>query len=287
MTVAEALASGRARLAAAGIEGAARDARRLLAGAMGVEAGRIGTMGPDPVPSAASARYTAMLDRRAAREPVARILGERLFWGRTFRVTPDVLDPRPETECLIAAALERPARRLLDLGTGSGIIAVTLLAEWPDATGVATDLSPAALEVARQNAERHGVADRLELRRADWAAELTGPFDLLLSNPPYLSAAEMASVPPELHHDPAMALSPGGDGLGAYRAIAAAAPGLLGPDGRLLVEIGAGQGRAVAGLLHAAGLDAVRVNPDLDGRDRVVCARSVARDLEQARRRAP
>ncbi|MFP4569141.1 peptide chain release factor N(5)-glutamine methyltransferase [Rhodosalinus sp.] len=279
MTVAEALALGRARLAAAGIEGAARDARWLLAGAMATEPGRIGTMGPDPVPDEAAGRYAAMLERRAGREPVARILGERLFWGRRFRVTPDVLDPRPETECLIAVALEHPARRLLDLGTGSGIIAITLLAEWPEAAGVATDISAAALAVARDNAERHGVADRLVLRQADWCAGLEGPFDLILSNPPYLSAAEMASIAPELHHDPAMALSPGGDGLGAYRAIAGAAPALLAPGGHLCVEIGAGQGEAVSGVLRASGLDEVRVSPDLDGRDRVASARRRARPI--------
>ncbi|RBI82932.1 peptide chain release factor N(5)-glutamine methyltransferase [Rhodosalinus halophilus] len=273
MTVAEALAAGRARLASAGIEGAARDARWLLAEAMGVAPERIGVMGPDAVGPAAAAAYDAMIARRAAREPVARILGRRQFWGRDFRVTPEVLDPRPETECLIAAALEEPARRLLDLGTGSGILAVTLLAEWPEATGVATDLSSAALEVARANAERHGVAGRLRLVQADWAEGIEGPFDLVVSNPPYLAEAELRDIAPEVRHDPGMALSPGGDGLAAYRAIAAAAPRLLAPGGRLIVEIGATQGRAVAGIFLAAGLDDVAVGPDLDVRDRVVSAR--------------
>ena len=271
MTVAEALASGTARLAAAGIEGPARDARRLLAGAMSVEADRIGVSGPEPVAPAAAARFEAMLARRAAREPVARILGWRLFWGRRFAIGPAVLDPRPETECLIAAALEQPARRLLDLGTGSGVIAATLLAEWPRATGVATDVSAAALAVAGANAARLGVRDRLELREADWGRGVAGRFDLVVSNPPYLSAAELAESPPELGHDPSIALRRGGDGLDAYRAIAAAALALLRPSGRLLVEIGAGQGAAVADLFRRAGLDRVDVSPDLDGRERVVC----------------
>lgn len=273
MTVAEALAAGRARLASAGIEGAARDARWLLAEAMGVAPERIGVMGPDAVGAAAAAAYDSMIARRAAREPVARILGRRMFWGRDFRVTPEVLDPRPETECLIAAALEAPARRLLDLGTGSGILAVTLLAEWPGASGVATDLSAAALEVARANAGRHGVAGRLSLVQADWAEGIEGPFDLVVSNPPYLAQAELRDIAPEVRHDPGMALSPGGDGLAAYRAIAAAAPRLLAPGGRLIVEIGSTQGGAVAGIFWAAGLDDVAVGPDLDGRDRVVSAR--------------
>ena len=273
MSVAAALAEGRARLAAAGVESPARDARLLLAEALGVEAGRLAIMGPDPVDAAAAAAYAAMLDRRAAREPVAHILGRRLFWGRRFRVTPEVLDPRPETESLVAAALEAPFARVLDLGTGSGALAVTLLADRPQATGVATDLSHAALEVAAENAARHGVAARLTLRRADWAEGIAGPFDLIVSNPPYLAEAEMAEVAPEVAREPRMALTPGGDGLAAYRAIAAAAPRLLAPGGRLLLEIGMTQGAPVAALLRAAGLDAVAVRPDLDGRDRVVAAR--------------
>ena len=272
MSVAAALAEGRARLAAVGVESPARDARLLLAEALGVEAGRLAIMGPDPVGETAAAAFAAMLDRRAAREPVAHILGRRLFWGRSFRVTADVLDPRPETEGLVAAALEAPFARLLDLGTGSGALAVTLLAERPEATGVATDLSVAALEVAAENAARHGVAARLALRRADWAEGIAGPFDLIVSNPPYLAEAEMAEVAPEVAREPRMALTLGGDGLAAYRAIAAAAPGLLAPGGRLLLEIGATQGAPVADILRAAGLDAVTVRPDLDGRDRVATA---------------
>jgi release factor glutamine methyltransferase len=275
MTVTEALALGAARLRAAGIEGAARDARRLLAGAMGVAAGRLGAMGPEAVPAAAERRFGEMLEARAARRPVARILGRRAFWGRDFAVTDAVLDPRPETEVLLAAALEEPARRLLDLGTGSGILAVSLLAEWPGARGVATDISAAALEVARRNAAAHGVAGRLELLESDWFARVAGRFDLIVSNPPYIAAAELPALAPEVRrHDPPEALSPGGDGLGAYRAIAAGARGHLRPGGRLLVEIGPAQAAAVAALFSAAGLEGVAVRPDLDGRERVVMAKA-------------
>ncbi len=277
MTVTEALARGTAQLRLAGIEGAARDARRLLAGALGVEAGRVGAMGPDPVPPEAQERFLKMLNARAARRPVARILGRRVFWGRDFKVGDAVLDPRPETETLLAIALMSPARRILDLGTGSGILAVSLLAEWPGARGVATDISAAALAIARANATRHGVADRLRLVESDWFADVTGRFDLVVSNPPYIAEAELADLAPEVRlHDPPQALCPGGDGLDAYRAIAAGAPGHLAAGGRLAVEIGPTQGDAVAGLFAAAGLEDVTVHADLDDRDRVVSARCPA-----------
>lgn len=274
MTGAEALRAAVQRLAAAGIAEAGGDARALLAEAMGVARDRLTLHLGDEMGPAAEARLAAMLARREAREPVARILGRRLFWGREFTVTPDVLDPRPETESLIAAALDGPApARLLDLGTGTGCIAVTLLGEWPGARGVASDLSPAALAVARHNAERHGVAGRLDLVESDWFAGIGGRFDLIVSNPPYIARAEMAALAPEVRgHDPQMALGDGGDGLSAYRALADGARAHLVPGGRILVEIGWRQGRAVAAIFATAGLTGLRVLPDLDGRDRVVCA---------------
>lgn len=268
----EALARGNAELTRAGIADAARDAQLLLADILQVDPGQLVLDPHRPLTGAELARFETALARRAAREPVSRILGRRLFWGRSFRVTPDVLDPRPETETLIAAALDGPApRRLLDLGTGSGIIAVTLLAEWPEAEGVATDISGAALAIARANAEALGVAPRLRLIPSDWFAGVEGRFDLILSNPPYIARAEMAGLAAEVReHDPTLALTDDGDGLGAYRAIAAGAPAHLEPGGRLLVEIGPTQGQAVAAFLAAAGLTQVTILPDLDGRDRVV-----------------
>ncbi|MBE0452465.1 peptide chain release factor N(5)-glutamine methyltransferase [Roseovarius autotrophicus] len=274
MTGADALREAARRLVAAGIEGAGGDARALLAEAMGVARDRLTLHLNEELDAGTQARLASMLARRAAREPVARILGRRLFWGREFTVTPDVLDPRPETECLIAAALRgaEPAR-LIDLGTGTGCIAVTLLAEWPGARGVASDLSPDALGVARSNAERHGVAGRLDLVESDWFAATRGRFDLILSNPPYIAEAEIAGLAPEvLGHDPRMALGDGGDGLSAYRALARGAVTHLVPGGRVLVEIGWRQGAAVAEIFAAAGLAGISVLPDLDGRDRVVCA---------------
>lgn len=253
-------------------EDSGRAARALLAHALGLPPDRL-ILEPDrEVSEAEMAAYEALIHRRLEHEPVSRIIGKRLFWGRDFRITPQVLDPRPETEILIAAALEGPApARLLDLGTGSGILAVTLLAEWPEAQGLATDLSPGALAVARENAAMHGVAGRLAFAEADWFEGVEGVFDLIVSNPPYIAAGEMAGLQREVReHDPEMALTPGGDGIDSYRAILGRVAEFLAPGGRLMVEIGPSQGAAVTALFEAAGLNGVSVLPDLDGRARVV-----------------
>lgn len=265
MTVAEALRAATARLAAAGIDGAPRDARLLLAHAMDVAPDRLMLMSGDPAPD-----LEALLAAREARQPVSQIIGHRLFWGRNFRVTRDTLDPRPETETLIALALERPFASVLDLGTGTGAILLTLMAE-TGARGTGVDLSTPALEVAKANAGAHGLAP--ELLVSDWFAAVTGRFDLIVSNPPYIAENEMQTLAPEVcEWEPHLALTPGGDGLAPYRIIAEHALHHLNPGGRLLVEIGPTQGSAVSGMFLGAGLDAVRVHPDMDGRDRVVSA---------------
>ncbi len=279
MTVAAAaLADAVRRLRAAGIDTPGTDARVLLAGALGIPRGRLTLALAEPLAPAAETRFAAMIAAREARRPVAQILGGRLFWDRWFNVTPDVLDPRPETETLVALALEAPFARFLDLGTGSGAIAVTLLAERPLASGTATDISQAALDVAARNADAHGVGARLRLLRSDWFAGVAGRFDLIVSNPPYIAAAEMPGLAPEVRDfEPYRALSDGGDGLSAYRAIAAGIGAHLAPGGRLLVEIGESQGAAVRRIFSAAGLDAAAIHADLDGRDRVVAARMPGR----------
>lgn len=280
LTVGAAIAAAVPRLAAAGIEGAAGDARALMAHALGIAADRLLLHTADPLPPKVAAAFDAALAARLARQPVAQITGRRLFWGRSFRVTPDVLDPRPETEGVIAAALEAPFARVLDLGTGSGAILCTLLAERPGARGLGADLSAAALAVAQDNAARLGVAGRAEFRVSDWFAATPGRFDLIVSNPPYIAADEMAALSPEVRDwEPQMALTPGGDGLDAYRAIYAGALAHLAPGGRLILEIGPSQGAAVAALCGAGGLQAVEVRPDMDGRDRVVIARAPAGDF--------
>lgn len=278
ISVDQALRASVQALREAGIEDAAVDARHLLAHALGVGRDRLILMGPEAMPAAALARLEQALARRIAREPVARIVGARIFWGRAFAVTPDVLDPRADTETLIATALDGPApTRLLDLGSGSGAIALTLLAEWPQARAVATDISAAALNVAALNAQTLGVAQRLDLILSDWCGAISGRFDLIVSNPPYIAAAEMAGLAPEvLLHDPAIALSPGGDGLSAYRQIAAQAPAHLAPAGRVIVEIGWTQGADVSAVFAQAGWRDLRVIPDMEGRDRVVLAQNPA-----------
>lgn len=264
-----------ARLRNAGVDDPARDARRLLAHAMGIAPDRLTLHLGDPPTPDTIARFETAIAARAARQPVAQITGLRRFWGRDFRVTRDTLDPRPETETLVGAALEEPFSRVLDLGTGTGAILLTLLAERPAATGLATDLSPAALAVAQGNAERLGLTGRAEFHASDWFAGVEGRFDLIVSNPPYIAADEMAGLSPEVREwEPHLALTPGGDGLAAYRAIAAGAGAHLVPGGRLMVETGAGQGSAVAAIFRAAGLESVRTLTDMDGRHRVVTARS-------------
>lgn len=256
------------RLVAAGVPDAPRDARRLLAHALGVDATRLTLALHDPVEPAALARFNTAITRRVAREPVSHIIGKRMFFGREFTVTRDVLDPRPETETLVLAALDAPFSKLLDFGLGSGCILLTLLLECKGAMGVGVDISPAACDVARDNARALGVD--ASIVQSNWGARITGRFDLIVSNPPYIAADEMPDLSPELRHEPQSALTDGADGLTAYRAILADVPRLITPGGRVLVEIGYAQGPAVAALFRAAGLQNVQILPDLDGRDRVV-----------------
>lgn len=273
LTIAEALRAGIRELTAAAVPDPARDARLLLAHALEVPADRLTLLLPDPLPMPAAARFDAALSHRVMRRPVSQIMGRRLFWGRSFRVTRDTLDPRPETEAVVAAALEEPFASVLDLGTGTGAILLSLMAERPGAAGTGTDLSPAALAVAGENAAAFGLAPRLIL--SDWFAQVDGRFDLIVSNPPYIAAEEMAGLAPEVRRwEPRMALTDEGDGFGAYRAIAAGAPARLSPGGRLAVEVGPTQAEAVAALFAAAGLRPEGTRRDMDGRERVVIARA-------------
>ncbi|OAO06468.1 protein-(glutamine-N5) methyltransferase, release factor-specific [Roseovarius indicus] len=262
----------RGKLAAAGIESSAREARRIMAAALGVAPDRVSLMQTDPLPHAAEDRLSGMAARRCAREPLAHILGLRAFYRHEFRVTRHVLDPRPETEVLVDAGLGAPFERVLDLGTGTGCILLSLLAVRPGAEGVGTDISEEALAVARENAQGLGVADRCNLLKSDWFSAVEGQFDLIVSNPPYIAAWEMDTLEPELRYEPRGALTDEGDGLTAYRAIAAGAMAHLGPGGRLLLEIGWRQGPDVSEILRAAGFESLRILSDLDGRDRVVSA---------------
>ena len=244
-----------------------------MAAALTIAPDRLTLHDRDALGAEAASRFESFITRREAREPVSRIIGERLFWGRSFKVTQDVLDPRPETEILIEQALAEPFSKVLDLGTVSGCILITLLAERTEARGVGTDISERAVLIAGGNAVRHGVADRIVLPLSEWYDDIGGRFDLIVSNPPYIAADEMSDLAPEVRdHDPAEALTDGADGLSAYRAIAAGAFDHLTPGGRLIVEIGPTQAAEVTALFRAAGLETIAVHPDLDGRDRAVSA---------------
>lgn len=277
-TVAAALAEGAASLEAAGVPGAGRDARLLMAQALGVAPGRLILRLRAPIAPAALEAFKRMIAERGRFRPVAQILGRRAFWGRDFEVTADVLDPRPETETLVARALDGPAPgRILDLGTGSGVLLVTLLAEWPRASGLGTDISAAALQVAARNAARHGVADRAGLQQADWIAGLTGRFDLVVSNPPYIAQGELPGLARDVREwEPHAALTPGPTGLESYRAIASGVAALLAPGARALFEVGAGRGAAVAGVFRAAGLAHAVLHDDMGGCGRVVAIDAAA-----------
>ncbi len=261
-----------ATLRQGGVDGAERDARALLAHVCDCPADRVLLEGDRSLPPGVWDRLDRILAERVAGKPVARILGVRMFWGHPFEVTEDVLDPRPETELIVSLALEgRAPGNLLDLGTGSGVLAISLLGEFSTASGTATDISPDALAVADRNARRMKVDNRLTLIEADWWRGLSGQFDLIVSNPPYISAVEMADLSPEVANwDPKDALSPGGDGLGSIRAIAEGLDAHLAPGGRALIEIGAGQGKAAADILASGAHRLANVHADMDGRDRVV-----------------
>ncbi len=267
-----ALDAATGRLAAAGVAGAARDARLLVAEAAGLAPDRLALALDAPLAPDQAARLDAMLADRARRRPVAQILGRRLFWGRRFEVTGAVLDPRPESETLIEAALAGPPpARVLDLGVGSGALLLTVLAERPEAGGLGVDASPGALAVARRNADRLGLAARVELREGDWFEGVAGVYDLVLCNPPYVPREAIADLAPDVRDwEPHSALTPGPTGLEAYQAIAPGLRAHLAPGGRALFEIGAGQAEAVCAILRGAGLSDLAILPDLDGRGRVV-----------------
>lgn len=269
----EALRQAVLALRAAGVADAPRDARLLLARAMGIAAHRLNLHLGDPVSAKAEAALALLVAARASRQPMAQILGSRLFWGHAFEVTSDTLDPRPETEVLVAEAISKPFARMLDLGTGTGCILISCLLALPEAEGLGTDLSRAALAVAARNAQRHGLGARCRFAPGDWWDAAPGRFDLITSNPPYIAADEMPLLSPEVRlHEPHLALTPGGDGLDAYRTIVKGAAAHLTEGGRILLEIGPTQGLAVSGLLADQGFAAIRVLADLDGRPRVVAA---------------
>jgi len=232
---------------------------------------------PDAQLGAAAVRAEAYAARRAAGEPLSRIVGRREFWGLAFVLSPETLDPRPETETIVEAALAAfaarrgEALRIVDFGVGSGALLAALLSEFPAAHGIGVDLSPGAAAQARANLVSLGLAARIEIRLADWAAGLEGAFDLIVANPPYIASGDIAGLAREVKdYDPRLALDGGADGLDAYRALAPQIARLLAPAGRFFVEVGAGQAADVMSIARAAGLVDLATHRDLPGIERVV-----------------
>ena len=278
-TLAEAVAALGRRLGAAGIEGGAGDARLLASHVLGIDRVRLHVDRDRRLSATELAALGRAGGRRAAGEPVSRIVGRREFWSLSFELCPDTLDPRPDSETVVEAALERvPDRsrplRLLDLGTGSGCLLIALLTELPRGWGVGVDISDRAAAMARRNAGRLGVGSRAAFLAADWGQALGGRFDLVVGNPPYIAGPEIAALAPEVaRFDPLRALAGGADGLDAYRILAPALPGLLAPGGSAVLEVGAGQAADVASLLEDAGMVDLRIVADLAGVQRCVCGK--------------
>lgn len=269
-TLHERVAQARQALIAAGLNpvDAAIDAEVLARHVLQWDRAMLLSHGPEPPPPAFEALFNAAIVRRAAREPVAYITGHREFWGREFVVTPDVLIPRPETEIIVEVVLAEcePSRplKILDVGTGSGCLAVTLAADLPASRVIATDRSVAALEVARQNARRHAVHPRISFVLADLLDSFAGPFDAIVSNPPYVPSA--AALPRDVaQYEPVAALFAGADGLDALRRLIPAARPLLAADGLFVVEFGFGQSDEVRAVAEAAGWPRVDMHGDLQG----------------------
>ena len=265
----------------AGLDDAQVDARLLVGHALHLDRSQLIAQSDRILEAREISVISALAGRRLKHEPVSRIRGRKEFWDLSLQVTPDVLVPRPETETVVEAALDFVVRgglrmeklRILDIGTGSGALLLALLHELSNAIGTGTDLSIAALDVARANATQCGLQSRCSFVACDIASGVQGPFDLVVSNPPYIAHDEIASLAPEVqNYDPKVALDGGGDGLAAYSAIASEARRILAPGGRLFVELGAGQEPAVRALFTNAGLSVGAVRKDLAGIPRVMGA---------------
>jgi release factor glutamine methyltransferase len=275
------LTAAAARLSAAGVEDPRRDARLLIAAAIEAGPAQLIAHPERALDGAEAARIEASLARRAAREPVSRILGRRGFWNLELEITPDTLDPRPDSETLVAAVLERIGAQglvgaplsVLDLGTGSGCLLLALLSELPAARGLGLDISAAALAVARRNARKLGLFHRARFALGDWGSGLDGSWQLIVSNPPYITEGEIEDLAPEVaRYDPRLALTAGPDGLDAYRKLLPQAARLLEPGGMLALEVGCGQQDAVTALLAATGFIELGRYRDLGGIERCLLA---------------
>lgn len=272
-----------AALRDAGIENARMDARILLSDAAGVDSSRIAAWPEDTVTMDKAKTFRNMVARRLKHEPVSRILGQRDFWRHSFRLSPETLDPRPDSETIVELALDwledANAPTVLDFGTGTGCLLLSIIGDLQNASGLGVDISEGAVTCARENANRLGLADQVEFRVSDWDSAITdaerkGRFDLIVSNPPYITQADMEKLSPEVRqYDPRLALTDEGDGLGAYRILSQAAFSLVKPAGFVIFEIGQGQEKDVSRLLVEAGFVGIEYREDLGGIVRCVAAK--------------
>jgi release factor glutamine methyltransferase len=261
----------------AGFEAPELDARLLLAWATGADRLAVLTSPEREIHASEAARLQDAMRRRIAHEPVHRIIGRRGFYGLEFELSPDTLEPRPDTECLVELVLkhlrgrEEEALSLLDLGTGTGIIAISLLANMPNARAVATDISSGALAMCSKNADANGVSARLTCAPSNWFEAIEGRFDVIVSNPPYIPSNVIGSLSPEVREfDPERALDGGADGLDAYRALAKGAAAHLAGDGFIALEIGHDQRASVSRIIEESGFKLVEAARDLGGNDRAL-----------------
>jgi release factor glutamine methyltransferase len=289
-TLRDLVLAARTRLAGAGIESneAALDAALLARHVLGWDLAQLIAYETETPPEGFPAIFESVVGRRERREPMSAITGRREFWGLEFEVGPQVLAPRPETEIIVEEAVACLGRThqagggaqplIIDVGTGSGCLAVSLAREFPSAKVVATDVSPAALPIAARNAERHRVADRIEFRQTSLLDGVIGPAALVVSNPPYIPTGDIAGLPPEVRvWEPLPALDGGPDGLDIVRALLAGAPRVLAPGGWLIMEFGYGQRTGVADLVRGSRLELVRFTKDLGDIPRTLVARMPGR----------
>ena len=275
MTVQELLTASQAKLRECGISDPVRDARLLLADCLELRTQNLNLLDDSCISEIKISKFWRMINERCKRKPVSKILGYRSFWGRDFEINENVLDPRGDTETLIELILDCNFENMLELGTGSGAIAITVLAERPEVTCVATDISRYALKTARTNSKRHGVESRLKLLYSNWFDKISGSFDMIVSNPPYISSKEYAQLSAEVvKYDPKISLTLGGDGLEAYREILSQALEKLSKNGHIFLEIGYTQANAVGHLFKEAGFQQIKVHKDLGSRDRVISAKA-------------
>jgi len=262
------------KLSQSGIESAARDARILTAHALGVPISDLSLKITDKVSANIIFKLEKLILRRVNKEPISKILGRRDFWGRTFSINKNVLDPRGDTETLIDYVIGKPRKTVLELGTGSGVIAVTLACEWKEVQVTAIDISEDALLLAQINAEKFNVQDKIHFLKSDWFDNVEGMFDLIISNPPYVGWMEQDEISIEVKkYDPEIALFAGNDGFDAYKRIIPNLAKFLNPDGFVVLEIGASQSKKVKKMMNSFGFFDVEIVKDLSGKDRLITSK--------------